>query len=49
VSIDNYGLTLFDLKNLGNKDDTWVLADRVTQVFYLLDPKTGKYIVVSEK
>jgi hypothetical protein len=29
VNIDNYGITLVDLKNLGHKDDLWVLADRV--------------------
>jgi hypothetical protein len=47
VSVDNYGLTLVDLKNLGHKDDPWVLADRVAQVFYALDPETGKHVVVS--
>jgi hypothetical protein len=26
-----------------------VLADRVAQVFYVLDPETGKHIVISEK
>jgi hypothetical protein len=26
-----------------------VLADRVTQVFYILDPETGKHVVVSAK
>jgi hypothetical protein len=49
VNVDNYGLTLVDLKNLGHKDDPWVLADRVIQVFYVLDPETGKHIVISEK
>jgi glucose dehydrogenase len=49
VNIDNYGLTLVDLKNLGHKDEPWVLADRVAQVFYVLDTETGKHIVVSEK
>jgi glucose dehydrogenase len=49
VNVDNYGFTLVDLKNLGHKDDPWVLADRVAQVFYVLDPETGKYIVVFEK
>jgi hypothetical protein len=49
VSVDNYGLTLVDLKNLGHKDDPWVLADHVTQVFYVLDPETGKHVVVSGK
>jgi hypothetical protein len=47
VSVDNYGLV--DLKNLGHKDDPWVLADRVTQVFYVLDPETEKHIVASGK
>jgi hypothetical protein len=49
VSVDNYGLTLVDLKNVGHKDDTWVLADSVTQVFYVLDSETGKHIVVYVK
>jgi hypothetical protein len=49
VNVDNYGLTLVDLKNLGHEDDPWVLVDRVTQVFYALDPGTGKHIVVSGK
>jgi hypothetical protein len=49
VNVDNYGLTLVDLKNLGYKDDPWVLVDRVAQVFYILDPEIGKHIVVSEK
>jgi hypothetical protein len=49
VSVDNYGLTLVDLKNIGHKDDPWVLADRVTQVFYVLNPETRKHVVVSEK
>jgi hypothetical protein len=47
--VDNYGLTLVDLKILGHKDDPWVLADRVAQVFYVLDPETGKHIVVFGK
>jgi hypothetical protein len=45
----NYGLTLVDLKNVGHKDDSWVLADHVAQVFYVLDLETGKHIVVSRK
>jgi hypothetical protein len=49
VNVDNYGLTLVDLKNLGHKDDPWVLADRVAQVFYVLNSETGKRIVVSRK
>jgi glucose dehydrogenase len=49
VSMDNYRLTLVDLKNVGHKDDPLVLADRVAQVFYVLDPETGKRVVVSTK
>jgi hypothetical protein len=50
VNIDSYRLTLVDLKILGHKDDPWCLpADRVAQVFYVLDPKTEKRIVVSKK
>jgi hypothetical protein len=49
VNVDNYGLTLVDLKILGHKDDSWVLVDRVAQVFYVLDLETGKHIIVSRK
>jgi hypothetical protein len=49
VNVDNYGLTLVDLKILGHKDDPWVLADCVAQVFYVLDSETGKHIIVSGK
>jgi hypothetical protein len=49
VNVDNYGLTLVDLKNVGHQDDLWVLADRIAQVFYVLNPETGKHIVASGK
>jgi hypothetical protein len=49
VNVDNYGLTLVDIKNLSHKHDPWVIADCVTQVFYVLDPETGKHIIVSGK
>jgi hypothetical protein len=49
VNVDDYGLTLVDLNNLGHKDDPWVLTDRVAQVFYVLDSETGKHIVISRK
>jgi hypothetical protein len=49
VSVDNYELTLVDLKNVGHKDDPWVLTNHVAQVFYVLDPETRKHVVVSEK
>jgi hypothetical protein len=32
-----------------SKDDPWVLINRVTQVFYVLDLEIGKHVVVSEK
>jgi hypothetical protein len=35
------------LENVGHKDDPGVLADRVTQVFYVFNPETVKYVVVS--
>jgi hypothetical protein len=49
VNVDNYGLTLVDLKNVSHQDDPWVLADHVAQVFFVLDTETGKHIVVSKK
>jgi hypothetical protein len=49
VSVDNYGMTLVDLINVFHKDDPWVLTDRVAQVFYVLDPETGKHVVISTK
>jgi hypothetical protein len=49
VNVDNYGLTLVDLKNLGHKDDSCVLADYVAQVFYVINLETEKHIVVSGK
>jgi hypothetical protein len=49
VNIENYGLTMIDLKNVAHQDDPWVLADRVAQVFYVLNPETRKHVVVSGK
>jgi hypothetical protein len=49
VSMGNYGLTLVDLKNVGHKDDPCVFADRIAQIFYVLDLETGKHVVVSGK
>jgi hypothetical protein len=54
--INEIGLTVVDLENVGYKDDPWVLASRVAQVFYTLDPqsilpprKKKKHVVVSGK
>jgi hypothetical protein len=49
VNVDNYGFTLVDLENVGHQDDSCVLADRVAQVFYVLDQEIGKHVVVSGK
>jgi hypothetical protein len=45
-----YKFTIVDLGNEGHKDDPWVLASTVAQVFYILDPKDEKkHIVVPGK
>ena len=50
IEVDNFGLTRVNLSHLGHKDDPWVLANRVAQVFYVLDPDNEKkHIVVSRK
>jgi hypothetical protein len=50
VEIDDYRFTVIDLTNMGHKDESWVLALTIAQVFYILDPKDEKkYIVVPEK
>jgi hypothetical protein len=50
AEIDGYGFTIVDLTNVGHKDEPWVLAATVAQMFYILDPKDKKkYIVVPRK
>jgi hypothetical protein len=50
VTDDNYGFTLVDLANVGYKDDSWVLAECVAQVFYIADPMNVKnHIAISGK
>jgi hypothetical protein len=50
VEIYDYGFTIIDLTNVGHKDEPWVLAVTVAQVFYILDPKDEKkYVVVLGK
>jgi hypothetical protein len=50
VEMDKYGFTIVDLRNLGHKDEPWVLASTVAQVFYILDLKDEKkHIVVPGK
>jgi hypothetical protein len=49
VRVDNYGLTLVDLKNVGRQDDSWVFADPVILLFYVLHPETRKHVIVFGK
>ena len=37
VDIEEYGMTTVDLKELGYRDEPFVLAKDVTQVFYMQD------------
>jgi hypothetical protein len=32
--VDNYGVRVLDLSKVGYKDDPWIMANRVAQVFY---------------
>jgi hypothetical protein len=48
VNVDNYGLTLVDLKNVGHQNILCVLVDRVAQVLYVLDPETGNALLFLE-
>jgi hypothetical protein len=50
VEIDDYGFTIIDLTNVGHKDEPWVLAATIAQVFYILDCKDEKkYFIVPGK
>jgi hypothetical protein len=50
IEMDEYGFTIGDLENVGHKDEPWVLASTVAQVFYILDPNDKKkHIVVPGK
>jgi hypothetical protein len=50
VDIDDYGFTIIDLTDVHHKDEPWVFAATVAQVFYILDPKyEKKFIVVHRK
>jgi hypothetical protein len=50
IEINDYGFTIVDLTNVGYKDEPWVLAATVAQVFYILDPKDEKkYIIIPKK
>jgi hypothetical protein len=50
IEVDEYGFTIVDLRNMGHKDEPWVLASTVAQVFYILDLKDEKkHIVIPGK
>src|SRR6266542_574617 len=50
VEVDNYGFTIVDLNVVGYKNDPWILASNVAQVFYITDPvNTKKKIVLPGK
>jgi hypothetical protein len=50
IEVDEYEFTIVDLRNVGHKDEPWVLTSTVAQVFYILDPKDEKkHIVVPSK
>jgi hypothetical protein len=50
IEVDEYEFTIVDLRNVGHKDESWVLGSTVAQVFYILDPKNEKkHIVVAGK
>jgi hypothetical protein len=43
-------VTTIYLRNVGHKDETWILAATIAQLFYIPDPKgEKKYIVVPGK
>jgi hypothetical protein len=50
IEVDEYEFTIVDLRNVGHKNEPWVLASIIAQVFYILDPKDEKkHIVVPDK
>jgi hypothetical protein len=50
IKLNEYGFTIVDLRNVGHKDEHWVLASTAAQVFYILYPKDEKkHIIVPRK
>ena len=49
VTKDQYGMTIVDLNNLGYRDEPFVLAQNVAQVFYIKDmsSKPKRHIFLS--
>src|SRR6266498_2752487 len=46
VEVDNYRFTIFDLNMAGYKNDPWILASNIAQVFYITDPVNAKKEIV---
>jgi len=46
IKIDPYGYTTVDLEQVGYKDESFVLAEQVSQVFYVRDTRNAKRQVV---
>jgi hypothetical protein len=46
IEVDEYGFTIVYLRNVGQKDEPWVFASTVAQVFYILDPEDEKKCIV---
>jgi hypothetical protein len=50
VEVVEHGFTIVNLRNADHKDEPWVLALTVAQVFYILDPEDeNKHIIVLGK
>ena len=51
LRIDKYGMFIVDLNNVGYQDEPFVLAESVTQVFYVKDPSslTDRHVVLHGK
>jgi hypothetical protein len=46
IKVDEYGFTIDDMRNVGHRDEPWVLASNAAQVFLLLDLKDEKKHIV---
>jgi hypothetical protein len=50
VEVHEYEFTIVDLRNVGHKDESRVLASAVTQLFYIFDQKDEKkHIIIPGK
>ena len=49
VTTDNFGMTIVDLNKIGYKDEPFILANDVTQVFYVKDMSSKQIRKVANK